>query len=317
MASRRDFLKLSGIAAGGTVAALSGVEAALASTGPHLDDDRVGVLCDYTLCVGCRRCEYACAEANGLPHGTLESYDDTAPLEAMRRPDAVNLTVVNRYPASTGAEKLFHTKVNCLHCEHPACVSACIVKALEKSPQGPVTYNAWRCVGCRYCMVACPFQIPAYEYENATTPRVMKCTLCSERTLAGGELPACVKICPQEAMTYGKRSDLLALAHERIANNPDRYVDHVYGEFEAGGTSWLYLADRDFTELDLPEVPDQSPAEITEAIQHGIFKGFSGPIMLFGLISVIMKSAGKHPDDRQPQEIILEDERLPQEVGHE
>ncbi len=298
MSSRREFLKFTGAAAGGAVAAAAGVDAAMASTGPPLDPDRVGVLCDFTLCVGCRRCEWACSSSNELPHGDLADYDDTTPLANMRRPDATNLTVINRYPASQGQVKPFHAKVNCLHCEHPACVSACLVQALKKDPHGPVTYDAGACVGCRYCMTACPFQIPAYEYDNAFTPRVMKCSLCAERTSEAGVMPECVKMCPQEAMVYGRRDQLLDLAHERIATHPGRYLDHVYGARECGGTSWLYLADRDFTELDLPDMPDVSPAELTESLQHGIFKGFSGPIMLFGLIAVIMKSAGLRPDDR-------------------
>jgi formate dehydrogenase iron-sulfur subunit len=291
MVTRRDFLKITGTAAGTAAAALAGVETAQAR--PALDPDRVGVLCDFTLCVGCRRCEWACADANGLPHGSLESYDDKSVLDAMRRPSEHSLTVVNRYPALPGQAKPMDVKVNCLHCEHPACVSACPVSALQKDPRGPVTYDAGRCIGCRYCMVACPFQIPAYEYHNATTPRVMKCTLCSERTLVEGLPPACVQICPQEALLYGSRDALLSVARDRIRTHPGRYVDHVYGEFEAGGTSWLYLCDRSFQDVHLPAVDNHSPAEVTEHIQHGIFRGFSGPLMVFALVSVIMKSAGK------------------------
>jgi len=294
MTSRRDFFKISGILAGTTAASMTGVKSAKASSGPHLDADRVGVLCDFTQCLGCRRCEWACADNNDLPHGTQESYDDTSVFSEMRRPDEESFTVINQYEPSVGSDKPFHTKVNCLHCEHPACVSACIVGALEKNPHGPVTYDAWKCIGCRYCMIACPFQIPAYEYGDALTPRVMKCSLCAEKTLAEGGVPACVKICPQEAMVFGRRDELLKVARDRIATHPGRYNSHIYGEHEAGGTSWLYLADRPFTELDLPELGTVSPAVATEAIQHGIFRGFSGPIMLFGLISVIMKSAGKY-----------------------
>jgi Fe-S-cluster-containing dehydrogenase component len=288
MPSRREFLKVGGTAA----VALAGVQGAMASTGPQINADRKGVLCDFTLCIGCRRCEWACAKANDLPHGELASYDDTSPFAERRRPDAFHYTVVNRYPAPPGTDKPFHTKVNCLHCDHPACVSACLVKALRKDPGGPVTYDAAACVGCRYCMMACPFQIPAYEYQKALEPRVMKCSFCE-----GKEIPECVKICPQEAMLYGRRDELLEIAHQRITNHPERYVNHVYGEHEAGGTSWLYLADRPFDQLDLPDQPNESPAVLTETIQHGIFRGFTGPIMLFGLISVIMKSAGKHPED--------------------
>jgi hypothetical protein len=137
-------------------------------------------------------------------------------------------------------------------------------------------------------MVACPFQLAAYEYENALTPQVMKCQLCRSRTQRG-ELPACVAICPVEALTYGRRDELIELAHERIRCNPDRYVDHIYGEHEAGGTSWLYLADRPFDELGFPALGSSSPAELTEMIQHGIFRGFAAPLMLFGLLGALGK----------------------------
>ncbi|MBK6734365.1 MAG: 4Fe-4S dicluster domain-containing protein [bacterium] len=223
-----------------------------------------------------------------------------------RRPDNEHFTVINRYPAPAWREQPLDVKVQCMHCEKPACVSACIVGALEKNPLGPVTYDAWKCIGCRYCMVACPYQIPAYEYENALTPRVMKCTMCPERTLVG-KLPACAEICPREAILFGKREQLLELARERIAQHPERYHPEVYGEHEVGGTSWLLIADRPLTECGIPELSDPSPAVLTETIQHGIFRGFSGPLMIFGLLSVLMKSstdrrngAGSDQDQERP-----------------
>jgi Fe-S-cluster-containing dehydrogenase component len=290
MVTRRDFLRIGGAAAG--TVALQAVGADPAEARPRVDSERIGVLVDATHCIGCRRCEYACAVQNDLPHEELGAYDDTGVLAEMRRPDAEAYTVINRYSPPSYSDQPLDLKVNCLHCDHPACVSACIVGALEKNPLGPVTYDAWKCIGCRYCMIACPFQIPAYEYANATTPRVMKCNLCAERTLAEGKPPACVEICPRECLVFGKRSELVKLAHRKIRENPGRYHPEVYGEHTAGGTSWLFLADRPLTELDLPDLPDESPAEITEGIQHGIFRGFSGPIMLFGLMSVLMKSSG-------------------------
>jgi len=300
MVSRRDFLKIAGSAASTAAVSLVGGEAAASPL--HLDPDRIGVLTDFTLCIGCRRCEWACAQQNELPFGPLESCDDQSVLAEMRRPNAERFTVVNRYEPSEGQAKPFDIKVQCMHCEHAPCVSACIVGALEKNPLGPVTYDAWKCIGCRYCMVACPFQIPAYEYDDNLTPRVMKCNLCEDRTLKEGRKPACVEICPQEAMVFGKRADLLDLAHDRIRNQPDRYHNEIYGEHSVGGTSWFFLADRPFTELDLPEVPDTSPAEVTEGIQHGIFRGFTGPIMLFGLMSVLMKSAGDKRKDEDKED---------------
>lgn len=300
MVTRRDFLKITGTAAGTAAVTMAGVQPVLGSgAGPHLDPDRVGVLTDLTLCIGCRRCEWACAEQNGLPHGDLKDCDDQSVFAHMRRPDPERYTVVNRFDPLPGSDNPTEVKVQCMHCERPACVSACIVGALEKDPRGPVTYDSWECIGCRYCMVACPFQIPAYEYHKQLTPKVMKCNLCFERTMTEGRRPACVEMCPPEALVYGKRSELIELAHRRIRENPDRYHDHVYGEHEVGGTSWMMIADRPVDQLGLPVLPDQAPPEITETIQHGIFKGFTGPVMLFGLMSVLMKSSG---DKRKEKE---------------
>ncbi len=217
---------------------------------------------------------------------------------------------MNRYPATEGSDMPLDVKVNCLHCEHPACVSACIVGALKKDPMGPVTYDAAACIGCRYCMVACPFQIPAYEYHDPLTPKIMKCTLCVDRTLKENKQPACVEICPKEALTFGRREDLLDLARDRIRRNPDRYFPHVFGEYDGGGTSWMMIADREFTEVDLPKLADRSPAEVTEGIQHGIFRGFTGPLMVFGLVSILGKSMGD-------QEGRLDQEGLDKEDNHE
>lgn len=289
--SRRDFVRYSGVCA----AALAAGAPADAAGSRTLSDDRRGVLVDLTICVGCRRCEWACNHENDLPNGELHEFDDASVFASRRRPTSVQLTVVNRWPASGGGKPV-HVKTQCMHCEHPACASACLVGAMRKTPGGPVVYDASRCIGCRYCMVACPFQFAAYEYENALTPQVKKCQFCPSRTQRG-ELPACVAMCPVEALTYGRRDELLKLARERIRNNPGRYVNHVYGEHEAGGTSWLYLADRPFAELGLPDLDSTSPAELTEMIQHGIFRGFAAPLMLFGLLGAIGKLTS-HAEER-------------------
>jgi Fe-S-cluster-containing dehydrogenase component len=198
--------------------------------------------------------------------------------------------VVNEFAANDGTGKMYRIKVQCMHCNDPACVSACLVGALQKTKQGPVVYDAWKCIGCRYCMVACPFQIPAYEYDNALDPRVRKCTFCATRVLTEGRKPACVAICPCEALVFGSRADLLDLAQNRIKTNPDRYVDHIYGEKEVGGTSWMYLAGVDFDATELPRLSDVPPAHHTEPIQHGIFKSFVPPLALYGLLGLVMHS---------------------------
>ena len=282
--SRRNFMKLSGVC----VAALATGGTATAAEHSELDADRCGVLVDLTLCIGCRRCEWACNEANELPNGSLQSFNDTSVFEKRRGPSSTQLSVVNRTKEKEDGTKPLFFKVQCMHCEKPNCVSACLVGAMQKDPHGPVTYDASKCIGCRYCMVACPFQNAAYEYENALTPEVKKCTLCKERTSAGG-LPACVEMCPVEALLYGKRSELLEIAHERIRKHPERYVDHVYGETETGGTSWLYLSDRPFSEVGFPELGPNSPADLSESIQHGIFKGAAAPLILAGLLTALRK----------------------------
>jgi ferredoxin len=135
-----------------------------------------------------------------------------------------------------------------MHCNEPACASACLVRAFSKTPEGPVLYNKDVCIGCRYCMLACPFRIPSYDYFDAYSPEVRKCTMCYDR-IKEGKIPACADVCPKEAITFGKRSDLIILAREKIRHDPDRYRPHIYGEEEVGGTSWLYLAGTDFEDI--------------------------------------------------------------------
>jgi formate dehydrogenase iron-sulfur subunit len=140
-----------------------------------------------------------------------------------------------------------------MHCDEPACASACFVKALRKTKEGPVVYDSSVCVGCRYCMVACPFDIPAYEYHNVLTPKVRKCTMCWATRTSLGRKPACVEACPKEVMTFGKRSDLIKLAYDKIQADPARYERHLYGEHEVGGTCWMFLSGVPFEKIGLPE----------------------------------------------------------------
>ena len=290
---RREFLKTMAIASG----TLSSVSNLYGKEKDVLNMDRFGVLTDLTYCVGCHKCELACNEANNLPNKPHVSNSDTSIFENMRRPTSEQYTVVNSYADKGLDGGALNVKVQCMHCEHPACASACIVGALKKHPDGPVTYDASACIGCRYCMIACPFQIPAYEYEKVLTPQVRKCTMCFERTIENGQLPACVDACPIEAIVFGTRKELIDIAHERIRTRPDRYVDHIYGEHEVGGTSWMYLSNQPFIDIGFPELGDKSPAKLTESIQHGIFKGFAGPVLLFGLLGIIMKVMKKEEAD--------------------
>lgn len=249
------------------------------------------VLVDTAECIGCRKCEWACANANELTNKPLKEYEDKGVFKEHRRPHSTAYTVVNQFNDKSNPDKQYTMKVQCMHCLHPACVSACLVGAMEQTADGPIIYDAWKCIGCRYCMVACPFQVPAYEYDNPADPQVRKCTFCYTRLTEEGKNPACVEICPNEALTFGYRDELLEVARARIRMYPDKYQKHIYGENEIGGTNWLYLASTDFSATELPKLNDEPIPEKTESIQHGIFKSWIPPIALYGLLGLIMHSA--------------------------
>ncbi|MCZ7584627.1 MAG: hypothetical protein M5R36_15525 [Deltaproteobacteria bacterium] len=150
--------------------------------------------------------------------------------------------------------------------------------------------------------MACPFQVPAYEYDNALAPRVRKCEFCFERVAKKGEVPACVKICPKEAITFGPRDELIALAKSKIArgtsaNGGKRYLNHIYGEKEVGGTDWLYLSHVPFEDIGFLKLPEKAPPRLTESIQHGIFKYFAAPISLFAFLGGAMRLFGENDEE--------------------
>ncbi len=200
----------------------------------------MGVLVDTKRCVGCRSCEEACAEAHNLPVPDIE---DESVFETERQTTDSQWTVVNRYETEKG--EIF-VKRQCMHCNQPACAAACLVDAMYKTEQGPVIWNE-NCMGCRYCMVSCPFDIPKFEYGKFN-PKVQKCSLCWER-LKEGEEPACVEACPEEALVFGSRRELIEEANKRIYQNPGKYVSHIYGEHEVGGTGYLYLSQVPFEQI--------------------------------------------------------------------
>jgi hypothetical protein len=143
-------------------------------------------------------------------------------------------------------------------------------------------------------MIACPFHVPTFEYDEALTPRIRKCTMCYPR-LVEGKLPGCVVACPTEALTFGKRVDLITIARRRIENNPDQYVNHIYGEQEMGGTSWLYLSSAPFKAVGMREDLGITPApELT--------KGALGAVpMVVGLWPVLL--AGVYAISKRKEKI--------------
>ncbi|MCX6162430.1 MAG: 4Fe-4S dicluster domain-containing protein [Ignavibacteriae bacterium] len=281
--NRRDFLKTAAL---GAAAATLGTKSAKASE-KLLSEDRLGVLVDTSVCVGCRHCEWACRLAHNMPSPALDYYSNPTVLKEFRRPDKTALTVVNEFENDKNPNLPIHVKIQCMHCDHPACVSACIVGALTKNEDGSVVWDDGKCIGCRYCMVACQFQIPTYDYDVSIDPHIRKCDFCTERRKEG-QLPACVNICPNEALVFGKRSEILRIAKNRTKRKPDIYINHIYGESEIGGTSWVYIAGKDFNELKMPPLGKNPAPGISEAIQHGIFAYFVPPVTLYALLGTIM-----------------------------
>jgi Fe-S-cluster-containing dehydrogenase component len=254
--SRRGFL--GGLGASAVAASSADAHEHVEHSYFPIPDERIGLLHDTTLCVGCRSCEAACKEVNELPP-IKQPIGDMTVFDRERRTTHTEFTVVNRY--QVGGEEIFR-KHQCMHCNEPSCASVCLVKALTKSPEGPVLYDPSVCVGCRYCMMTCPYYALAYEYDSYN-PRVMRCTMCYERIIEG-EVPGCAEACPMGAITYGRRSDLLQLARDRIAKRPEKYVAHVFGEHEFGGTSWLVLAGTSLSDLGLGSLENASHTALPE-----------------------------------------------------
>ena len=259
--------------------ALKGLAAAAERPSPP--PDAVGMLYDATLCIGCKTCVVACREANDLSperdtaHGGI--YD--APIDL----SAGTKNIIELYREG---DEWSYVKRQCMHCLDPACASACMLGALQKREHGIVTWEASLCVGCRYCQVACPFEVPKFEWHEAN-PRIVKCELCSHR-IAQGKIPACCEVCPRGAVIFGEYEALLAEAHRRLAEQPDRYVPKVYGEHDGGGTQVLMLAGVEFEKLGMPALGEEPVPELARSVQHGVYKGFIAPVVLYALLGGVI-----------------------------
>jgi Fe-S-cluster-containing dehydrogenase component len=281
--NRRRFLKTA--AAGLSISAL--IPSTVKGAEKTLSEDRIGILVDTTACVGCRHCEWACRVAHNFPTENLDSYSNQEVFKDFRRPESNSLTVVNQFENEKNPLLPVYVKNQCMHCEHPACVSACIVGAFTKLEDGSVVWDDDKCIGCRYCMVACQFEIPTFDYDKSIDPHIRKCDLCFDRR-KNGKLPACIDICPNEVLVYGKRSEILKIAKDRIKRKPDVYIKHIYGEYEIGGTSWMYIAGKSFDKLRMPPLGANPAPGISETIQHGIFAYFVPPVTLYAMLGLIM-----------------------------
>ena len=294
---RRLLLKTFAATGAAAVAAHGTADARVPKTAPP---DALGLLYDTTRCIGCKACVVACREANGTKPEASNSpggiWDMPMDLDGQTK------TVIKLYKSANGYERSYF-KAQCMHCADPACTNACMLGALKKKEHGIVSYNANLCIGCRYCQMACPFNVPKFEWAKAA-PKIVKCELCRHRVEGAaltkvngfsrypkGHGPGCAEVCPREAVISGTRDELLSEAKSRLAAYPDRYRGYregdpprIFGEVDAGGTQVLYLSHVPFQKLGLPDLGKEPAPEVQQTIQHGIYQGFIAPVVLYGLL---------------------------------
>jgi Fe-S-cluster-containing dehydrogenase component len=277
---RRTALKVAFAGAAAAVGSAVRPLAAKSSIPLAAPPDAVGLLYDTTKCIGCKACVNACREANGLaPDTTWSGGLYHAPLDLSEKAK----TVIKLY--DDGEQRSFF-KAQCMHCLDPACASACMLGAFKKREYGIVSYDVNLCIGCRYCEVACPYGVPKFEWSKAS-PKMVKCELCNDR-IAQGKIPACAEVCPKGAVIYGRREDLLREAKTRLAENPGKYIQKIYGEHDGGGTQCLYLSHVPFEKLGLPVLGTESTPTLQRTIQESVYKGFAAPVALYGLLGFVM-----------------------------
>jgi len=282
---RRNFIR----AIGATGVSLALGEQISAAEKNEESTDTCAILYDSTRCVGCQSCEYACAEANNLPEPS-----ESIEADILRLTNENRRTVVNAFNTTEGEITIKH---QCMHCLEPSCVSACLTQAMYKTPEGPVIWRADKCMGCRYCMISCPFDAPKFEFHSPN-PKIVKCDMCYQRTQQG-LLPACVENCPAEAILYGKRSELLREARKRIVESPELYNDYIYGEKEAGGTGFLYLASVPFEELGFrTNIQKSSYPALSKSFLYSVpFVFVLWPTLLLGLYEATKNNHSKNVDE--------------------
>ena len=297
--SRRQAFKVM-LGLGGTAASVllptpAKAEAEEHPAHPVAPSDAIAMLYDSTVCTGCKACMPACNEANNLPADTSMSggiWDMPTGLNAQTK----NIIELYQDPKS---DEFAFVKRQCMHCLDPACVTGCPFGALEKADWGAVTWTSSLCIGCRYCEVACPFEVPKFQWDS-WNPKIVKCEFCYEQRLKQDLEPACTAACPTGAVVFGKRVDLLAKAKDRIANSPGKYFEQrVYGEHEAGGTQVLYLSSVSFQKLGLPKLRTTSLGHYATKVSSKVYKWLGGPVLMAGVFGfLIRRNWNRHEAER-------------------
>jgi len=314
---RRDFLKVA--VSGG--AALTLPAPAEARQNLEVPPNAVGMLYDATLCIGCKACMVGCKDANDMP---VESADLSPIWDTPTDASGKTLNIIKLYKNGTAEVKdrevdgFSFVKRHCMHCVDPGCISVCPTQAMRKDlDNGIVTHHPDACIGCRYCVWACPYNVPKWDYSDAFG-QINKCQFCNHR-LAEGKLPACVEQCPTGASLFGTRAEMLEEDNRRLAQEPGssydyprrtledphpheatvpHYIDQVYGETQGDGTQVMVLAGVPFGDLDLPDLPERAYASVSETIQHTVYKGMLAPLALLGgLMFVTSRRVGKEDDE--------------------
>lgn len=277
---RRSLLK--GVATAGAAAVASASPVKAARPRKEAPPDARGMLYDTTRCIGCRACVTACHQANNLPADTR-----TVGMDKYDAPTDLNDYTKNIIKLYKEGDRRSYVKRQCMHCIDPACTGACMIGALQKREYGIVTWDPGRCIGCRYCQMVCPFNIPKFEWTDAN-PYIIKCEYCSERPGDKKFVPACCEICPREAVIAGTYTELLEEARRRLAENPDRYEPKIYGEKDLGGTQVLYLSHVPFEKLGFKFDSEEPVPELQQTVQHGLYQGFIAPAALYAILGGVM-----------------------------
>jgi formate dehydrogenase beta subunit len=291
--SRRDVFK--SIGTGAAVAAVGAMPALASSRNPQPSADAIAMLYDATVCIGCKACVAACTTANNLIPDTTMSGG------IWQMPTDLNAQTKNIILLAKDGDASSFVKRQCMHCVDPACVSGCPFKALNKGKYGVVEWDASKCIGCRYCEISCPFDVPRFEWTKFN-PRIVKCEFCNHR-LAEGKDPACTEVCPTGAVRFGTRANLLAEAKRRIEANPGKYYqERVYGEGDLGGTQVLYLSHLPFAKLGLPDVGTESRAHYGSKVHDVVYKGMAIPIAVYAVLVAAVKRRWKVMEEEAHRE---------------